>query len=187
MAMLALARAHVEVAGVRDVRCYAAALLWVPAISGVLFGNVSIPLALALGVRLAVSRRDMAASVRDGAGRLGQAPSSGRCTYGCCDQAISRGCTCARDRIVVTFGAWAVIGFAGLGGYPDLLRRLSDIQSERSYSFVGIAASLGIAEAVGQVVHDRRRLGLLVCLRLYSRGAARRCARSRAQWPRRSR
>ena len=35
---------------IRDVRCYAAALLWVPTISGVLLGNVSIPLAFALAV-----------------------------------------------------------------------------------------------------------------------------------------
>ena len=36
--------------GIRDVRCYAAALLWVPSISGVLLSNVSIPLAFALAV-----------------------------------------------------------------------------------------------------------------------------------------
>ena len=35
---------------IRDVRCYAAALLWVPTISGLLLGNVSIPLAFALAV-----------------------------------------------------------------------------------------------------------------------------------------
>ena len=35
---------------VRDVRCYAASLLWMPAVSGVLLGNISIPLAFALAV-----------------------------------------------------------------------------------------------------------------------------------------
>ena len=40
--------------------------------------------------------------------------------------------------LVVTVAAWAVIGFDGLSGYPDLLRRLSDIQAHRSYSLVGI-------------------------------------------------
>ena len=36
--------------GIRDVRCYAAALLWVPSVSGVLLGNLSIPLAFAAAV-----------------------------------------------------------------------------------------------------------------------------------------
>jgi hypothetical protein len=53
--------------------------------------------------------------------------------------------------VSVTLVAWAAIGFAGLGGYTDLLRRLSDIQSENSYSIVGMASTLGIGETVGQV------------------------------------
>ena len=48
--MLALVGLTLYVVGVRDARCYAAALLWVPAISGVLLSNVSIPLAFALAV-----------------------------------------------------------------------------------------------------------------------------------------
>ena len=45
----------------------------------------------------------------------------------------------------MTFVAWAAIGFDGLGGYLDLLRRLSDIQSENSYSIVGMASTLGLS------------------------------------------
>ena len=52
--------------------------------------------------------------------------------------------------IAMTVGAWAVIGFDGLTGYPDLLRRLSDIQAENSYSLVGMAATAGLPDAVGR-------------------------------------
>ena len=52
----------------------------------------------------------------------------------------------------MTLAAWAVIGFDGLTGYPDLLRRLSEIQSERSYSLVGMASTLGLGETVGQAL-----------------------------------
>ena len=52
---------------------------------------------------------------------------------------------------LVTLVAWAIIGFDGLTGYPDLLRRLSEIQSERSYSIVGMAATAGLPDAVGRV------------------------------------
>ena len=50
IAMLALLGLTLWVLGIRDVRCYAAALLWVPTVSGYLLGNVSIPLAFALAV-----------------------------------------------------------------------------------------------------------------------------------------
>ena len=48
--MLALLGLTLRLLGVRDFRCYAAALLWVPSVSGVLLGNVSIPFAFALAV-----------------------------------------------------------------------------------------------------------------------------------------
>ena len=53
---------------------------------------------------------------------------------------------------MVTLVAWAVIGFDGLTGYPDLLRRLSDIQAHRSYSFVGMAHTAGLPDCGGQRV-----------------------------------
>ena len=71
--------------------------------------------------------------------------------------------------LVVTFGAWALIGFDGLRGYPDLLRRLSDIQAERSYSIVGMAATAGLGETVGQVLTALVGLGLLVGCVLFAR------------------
>ncbi len=48
--LLALLGLTLWILGIRDVRCYAAALLWVPALSGVLLGNISIPLAFAVAV-----------------------------------------------------------------------------------------------------------------------------------------
>ena len=84
--------------------------------------------------------------------------SSGRCSCG-----RSRRVGSARSRsqsgsgALVTLVAWAIIGFAGLAEYPDLLERLSEIQSERSYSIVGMASTLGLAEGVGQRRDARRR------------------------------
>ena len=80
---------------------------------------------------------------------------------------------CARVAIGVslTFGAWAVIGFDGLTGYPDLLRRLSDLQSERSYSLVGMAGQLGLSDAVGSAHVALVGVGLLVgCVGFARRG-----------------
>ena len=52
----------------------------------------------------------------------------------------------------MTLAAWAAIGFDGFSTYPDLLHRLSELQSHRSYSFVGMASTAGLDPAVGSVL-----------------------------------
>jgi alpha-1,2-mannosyltransferase len=171
LGMLALVFATLYVLELRDLRCYAAAAVWVPTISGVLLGNVSIPLAFALAV---VWRyRD---AVWPPAISLGLAVSAKLLLWPVFVWAVAM----RRLRTValalgigalVTLVAWAVIGFAGLADYPELLERLSEIQSERSYSIVGMASALGLAEAVGQLVTVVVGVALLVgCVVLARRG-----------------
>jgi alpha-1,2-mannosyltransferase len=47
--------------------------------------------------------------------------------------------------------SWAVIGFDGLTDYPDLLRRLSDLEADQSYSMYAVGRAVGLASplAVG--------------------------------------
>ncbi len=71
--------------------------------------------------------------------------------------------------LAVTLAAWAAIGFDGLTGYPDLLRRLSEIQAESSYSFVGMAATARTSGQVGQALDARRRRWAARRLRLFAR------------------
>jgi alpha-1,2-mannosyltransferase len=148
-AMIALLLLTLRVLEIRDVRCYAATLLWVPAISGVLLSNLSIPLAFALAV---VWRyRD---TVRAPALALGLAVSAKfllwpLLVWTTATRRLRTTAVAIAIGVLVTFGAWALIGFDGLTGYPDLLRRLSDLQSERSYSLVGMASTLGLPSGVG--------------------------------------
>jgi alpha-1,2-mannosyltransferase len=150
LGMLALVGATLYVLEIRDARCYAAALVWVPAISGVLLGNVSIPLAFALAI---VWRcRD---SVRPPAIALGLAVSAKLLLWPVfvwvlAMRRLRTAALALAIGVVVTVVAWAAIGFAGLAEYPDLLRRLSELQSERSYSIVGMASTLGVADGVGR-------------------------------------
>ena len=69
----------------------------------------------------------------------------------------------------MTLTAWAAIGFDGLGGYLDLLQRLSDIQSENSYSIVGMASTLGLNDTVGRVATVLVGGGLLVACAVLAR------------------
>jgi alpha-1,2-mannosyltransferase len=137
---------------VRDVRCYAAAILWVPTVSGVLLSNVSIPLAFALAVTWRY-RND----VLPPAAALGLAVSSKLLLWPMfvwmlATRRLRTAVVAVFIGLAITLGAWAAIGFDGLTGYPDLLRRLSEIQSERSYSIVGMAATLGLDDVAGRVL-----------------------------------
>jgi hypothetical protein len=157
------------VLGVRDVRCYAAAFLWVPSLSGVLLGNISIPLAFA--VALAWRYR---AGVWKPAWALGLAVSAKLLMWPLFvwTLAMRRVRTTVIALVLgagVTIGAWALIGFAGFGGYPDLLRRLSEIQAERSYSLVGVVSTLGLPDEVGRALTLLVGVGLLVGCVVFAR------------------
>ena len=132
--------------GVRDVRCYAAALLWMPTIERRAPLNVSIPLAFALA--LAWRYRD---AVWPPAVALGLAVSAKLLLWPLFVWMLATR-RLRRPRLAVAVGLAVTLGpgrrsaSPGSRGYPDLLRRLSEIQSERSYSFVGMAAALGLPD-----------------------------------------
>jgi alpha-1,2-mannosyltransferase len=152
LGMLALLFFTLRVLEIRDVRCYAAAALWVPVISGVLLANVSIPLAFALAVLWRY--RD---AVWPPALALGLAVSAKLLLWPMLVWTIATHRLRATVWAVliglfVTLAAWAAIGFKGLVDYPELVRRLSEIQSENSYSIAGMAATLGLGTAVGQAL-----------------------------------
>jgi alpha-1,2-mannosyltransferase len=150
--LVALLLLTLRVLEIRDVRCYAAALLWVPTISGVLLGNISILLAFAVAV--AWRYRD---ETWRPAWALGLAVSAKflmwpLLVWTVATRRLRATAWAVAIGVAVTLVAWAVIGFDGLASYPDLLRRLSDIQSARSYSLVGMASTAGLGEPVGQAL-----------------------------------
>lgn len=168
---LVLVVATLRVLGIRDLRCYAAAVMWVPTISAVLLGNISIPLVFALA--LVWRYRE---SVTTPALALGVAVSAKLLLWPMFIWMIAvRRIRTAALAIVVavslTLAAWAAIGFDGLADYPELLRRLSDLQSDRSYSIVAMAAQLGLSDAVARSAAVLVGFALLVgCFVLARRG-----------------
>lgn len=150
--MLALLVLTLHVLGVRDARCYAAALLWVPAISGVLLANLSIPLAFALAVTWRYRNAAWPPALALGLSVSAKLLLWPMFVWMLATRRLRTTVTAVLIGLGVTLGAWAAIGFDGLAGYPDLLRRLSEIQSERSYSIVGMVATAGLGDAVGQAV-----------------------------------
>ena len=61
----------------------------------------------------------------------------------------------------LALASWAVIGFDGLGAYPRVLRRLSELEAERSYSLVAAGQAVGAGEALAVAISVAVGLGLL--------------------------
>ena len=136
---------------VRDWRCYAVAFIWMPAMSGILLANLSLPLAFAAAVAWRYRDRawPTAASLGLAIGaKLFLWPllvwTAATLRFRATALAVALG-------LLVTLAAWAAIGFDDITSYPALLRRLNEIQAANSYSFVGISSTLGLGTGVGDV------------------------------------
>jgi hypothetical protein len=71
----------------------------------------------------------------------------------------------------LALSSWAVIGFRGLGDYPELLRRLSDVEAENSYSaFAGLVA-LGLPATLARVLVVVAAAALLLLAWRVARGS----------------
>lgn len=167
--LLALLGATLWILDVRDARCYAATLLWVPSISGVLLGNVSIPLAFALAVLWRYRDRVWPPGIALGLSVSAKFVLWPMFVWMLATRRLRASVAAVAIGVAVTLGAWAVIGFDGLTGYPDLVRRLSDIQAENSYSLVGMAATAGLPDPVGRALTLLLGGGLLVACVVFAR------------------
>jgi len=171
LGLLALVGLTLYVLEVRDIRCYAAAVLWVPTISGVLLGNLSIPLALALALVWRYRERVWPPAVSLGLSVSAKLVLWPMFVWMIATRRVRASLAAIAIGVAVTLAAWAVIGFAGFVSYPDLVRRLSEIQAENSYSLVGMASTAGLGDAVGQALTLLVGGGLLAaCVLLARRG-----------------
>jgi len=158
--------------GVRDARCYAAVLVWGATSSALEMTNITVFLVLAFALAwrfretiwpLAATLGLVVSTKLFGWPLLVWAVATRR--YRAAAGAIGVG-------VAVTFCAWAVIGFAGLTRYPELLRRFSEVQGqENSYSIVAATVSLGYDPIVGQALAAVAGGALLAAAVYYGRRA----------------
>lgn len=144
--------------GVRDVRCYAAVLLWAPTWNALSTLNVSA--GLALGVALIWRYRStlwplaatvgLMVSIKLFAWPLAVWLALTR-RHGAAVRAVGIGAA-------VTFVSWAAIGFAGIGDYRELL---SKVEGQENYSIAAMSVELGLGTRLGQVLSALAGLTLL--------------------------
>lgn len=149
--LLAATPAALLVLGVRDWRCHGAACLSIVTIGAVRLGTLT-PLLL-LGLALAWRYRDRARVVVPVLAavisfKLFLWPlvvwlaATGRLRSAAATLAVAAAGTVA---------AWAVLGFAGFRGYPELLSRLTDAVQAKSYSATAFGLAAGAPEQVASV------------------------------------
>jgi alpha-1,2-mannosyltransferase len=138
----------VALVGVRDVRCYAVVVIWAPGWNSFEMANISAVLTLLAA--LVWRYRDCRWSA---ATALGGALSVKLflwplLVWAAATRRVSTAVLALAIGLVGALVSWAVIGFDGLGSYPDQLR---EVEFEESYSFVGMAAELGLDPLVGRI------------------------------------
>ena len=156
---------------VRDWRCYPVALLYPPTLENVEYGAVGPALALlvALGWRYRDRVWPVAASV--GAAIALKVFVWPLLVWLAATKRSAAAVGAAVTAVGLALGSWAAIGFDGIADYPDLLRRLSDVEAEHSYSAYAILVAIGVPSGLAHVVVTGAAATLLVLAWRAARGA----------------
>lgn len=166
--LVAAVFATLALLGVRDWRCYGLALLWPPVLSAVHVENITILMGLAAalvwrfrdrpagGIWLGVSL-----AVKPLLWPLGVWLLALRSYAGLVWGAVVAA--------VLVLGSWALIGFAGILEYDDLLRMLSDAMDEWGYSVYALALDLGAGNTVAKALWLAVALALVAATFLVTR------------------
>jgi Glycosyltransferase family 87 len=170
MALMCLAVvATLALLGIRDWRCYGLAFLWQPVISAIQTGNITI--LLALGAALAWRYRDDAVK---GGGALGVTLGAKIILWPLAVWfVLTRRRAAAAYAVAVGLSlvlvSWAVIGFAGLADYPELLRRLQELERSQGYTVYALAFDLGASEALAAMLWTALAVALVAAVVVLSR------------------
>lgn len=149
--------------GVRDWRCYGLALLTAPVLNTVTLGALSS--ALLLGVAAAWRYRDRryVAALVTALTAVAKVFAWPLVVWLVATRRLRTAVATCAIAVVLIFGGWAAIGFAGLSGYPHLLRVLSKVEAVESYSLVGLLRLQGAGAAALSAA-----LGLTVVLAVFA-------------------
>ena len=162
--LVGCAVATIYVLGVRDWRCFGIALAWPSVLSAVQTGNLT--LVFALGAALAWKYRDRAfpSSVAVGVMLAAKFFLWPLLVWLAATRRIATAVLSAVVGVVLLFGAWAVIGFDGLGGYSDRLQRLENHLGEDSYTAYIVGLDVGLPSELARAAWLALGLSLVLAV-----------------------
>lgn len=149
---LAAIAAALWLLGLRDWRCYAVAFAFPFTRSAVDLGTVGPLLLLAAAVAWRWRNRVFYSAAALGAAIALKLYLWPLAAWPAVTGRIRTSLAAAGAAVALILLPWAVLGFAGLGGYPGLLRHLSDDEASSSYSVVALSVRLHLPQSVGVVL-----------------------------------
>ena len=152
LSLVAVALAVPYALGVRDWRCYGIVMLWPPVISAIQTGNVTLWLALAAALAWRFRDRLVPASASVGVTLAVKFLLWPLLVWFAATRRLASALLAAGIGLGLLLGSWAVIGFDGLRGYPDLLRRLQDAVGDDAYTLTNLLDDLGAPSVVARGV-----------------------------------
>jgi len=129
---------------VRDWRCYPIALLYPPTLENIEYGAVGPILVLLLALGWRYRERATVASLSVGSAIVVKVFLWPLIVWLAATRRWKASLGAVVVAAVLALASWAALGFTGLADYPDLLRRLSDIEAENSYSAYAVFVALGL-------------------------------------------
>ena len=124
--------------GVRDWRCYGLALLTAPVLDTVSLGAISSMLLLGVAVVWRYRDRPFVAGAVTAVTAVAKLFVWPLFVWLVATRRFRTALVAAAVAVALLVGGWAMIDFAGLGSYPDLMRALSQVDAVQSYSLAGL-------------------------------------------------
>ena len=150
VALVAVALSIPAVLGVRDWRCYGIVLLWPPVISAIQTGNVTLWLALASALAWRFRDRLGVSSAAVGLTLAVKFLLWPLLVWFAATRRLANTAVAAAVAVGLFLGSWAALGFEGLRGYPELLRRLEEAVGDDAYTLFNLLDDLGAPQAVAR-------------------------------------
>jgi hypothetical protein len=160
--LVACVPATLAVLGIRDWRCYGAALLWPPVLSAVHVENISILVALAAAVVWRLRARTDASGATFGVSLALKPLLWPLAVWLVATRRLRAVVWAAASAALLVIASWAVLGFAGALEYQRLVRHLSDEMDEWGYSVYALALDLGAGDVVARALWATLVVALLV-------------------------
>ena len=167
--LVVVALATLYVLDVRDWRCYGMALLWQPVISAIQTGNLTLWFGLAAALSWRFRDRLLPPSVSIGISLATKFFLWPLVVWLAATRRIASACLACATGAALLLASWAVIGFAGMLGYPALLRKLERAVGEDSYTAYVVGLDLGLPSAAARTLWLAVGLGLLASVVLLAR------------------
>ncbi|HXF97677.1 MAG TPA: glycosyltransferase 87 family protein [Gaiellaceae bacterium] len=152
LALAGCAAGTLAAVGVRDWRCYGAALLWPSVLAGVQTGNVTLVLALCAALAWRVRDRAPAAGAAVGIALAAKLVLWPLVLWLAASRRAAAAAFACVAGVALVILPWGLLGFSGLGGYLNVVRRVEGEVRGDSYTLYVVALDLGAGEALARAV-----------------------------------